>query len=61
MRDAFLLHAVLQVTDGAGNRLDFSKGRYLELDQGIIAAPPAVHGALVSALKQINNAVVESN
>jgi hypothetical protein len=49
----------LQVTDGAGNRLDFSRGRYLELkgyQQGIIAAPPAVHAALVAALRGINEA-----
>jgi hypothetical protein len=49
----------LQITDGAGNRLDFSKGRYLELkghQQSIIAAPPTVHAALVAALREVNEA-----
>jgi hypothetical protein len=48
-----------QVTDGQGNPLDFSKGRYLELkgyQQCIIAAPPAVHAALVASLRSINEA-----
>jgi hypothetical protein len=31
-----------KVTDAAGTRLDFSKGRWLDLDRGIVAAPPQV-------------------
>lgn len=39
-----------KVTDAGGRRLDFSKGRYLALDRGIIAAPPGVHAALLKAI-----------
>lgn len=42
-----------QVTDAGGRRLDFSKGRFLELDRGIIAAPPALHSALLQAAAKV--------
>lgn len=43
-----------KVTDAMGDRLDFSKGRYLDtMRMGIIAAPPAVHGALVRAVAAV--------
>ncbi|KAF5832071.1 hypothetical protein DUNSADRAFT_12183 [Dunaliella salina] len=45
-----------RVTDASGQRLDFSKGRYLELDRGIIAAPPTVHAALLSAVTAVQKA-----
>lgn len=44
-----------KVTDGAGRRLDFSKGRYLELDKGILAAPAQMHDALVQAIHKLAN------
>ncbi|PNH10279.1 3'(2'),5'-bisphosphate nucleotidase [Tetrabaena socialis] len=42
-----------KVTDAAGTRLDFSAGRYLALDRGIIAAPPRLHAALVAAVAKV--------
>ncbi|EFJ43494.1 hypothetical protein VOLCADRAFT_65837 [Volvox carteri f. nagariensis] len=42
------------VTDAAGVRLDFSRGRFLHpLDRGIIAAPPALHEQLVKAATKV--------
>jgi len=41
------------VTDGAGNRLDFSRGRWLDLEKGIIAGPPLVHEALLKAVIEL--------
>jgi hypothetical protein len=43
----------LQVTDAAGERLNFARGRWLDLDGGIIAAPPAVHAAVLAAVKAV--------
>ncbi|KAG1654946.1 hypothetical protein FOA52_003267 [Chlamydomonas sp. UWO 241] len=43
-----------KVTDAHGDRLDFSKGRYLDtMRLGIIAGPPAVHTALVAAVAAV--------
>ncbi|KXZ44070.1 hypothetical protein GPECTOR_74g684 [Gonium pectorale] len=42
-----------RVTDAGGVRLDFSRGRYLQLDRGIIAAPPALHDQLVAAAAKV--------
>jgi hypothetical protein len=44
----------LQVTDAGGNRLDFSRGRWLDLDRGIIAAPPHVHAKLLEAVAAVS-------
>lgn len=41
------------MTDAAGTRLDFSAGRYLALDRGIIAAPPTLHKQLVAAAGKV--------
>lgn len=38
------------VTDVAGNRLDFSHGRGLERNKGVICAPPRLHGLLIGAI-----------
>ena len=37
----------------AGAPLDFGKGRWLDLDRGIVSATPAVHKALLQAIKEI--------
>ena len=37
----------------AGKALDFSKGRWLDLDRGIITATPAVHTALLKAIETV--------
>ena len=42
-----------KVTDGTGKRLDFSKGRFLDLTNGLISAPPTVHAALVEAIAKV--------
>ena len=39
------------VTDAGGTPLDFSKGRYLELDRGIVAASAALHEKLMQAIQ----------
>lgn len=40
------------VSDAGGAPLDFSRGRWLDLDRGIVTAPPALHAALLAALKE---------
>ncbi|GLI69961.1 hypothetical protein VaNZ11_014706 [Volvox africanus] len=42
-----------RVTDAGGARLDFSRGRFLQLDRGIIAAPPALHQQLLRAAAKV--------
>eukprot|EP00195_Chlamydomonas_chlamydogama_P016354 CAMPEP_0202900884 /NCGR_PEP_ID=MMETSP1392-20130828/12088_1 /ASSEMBLY_ACC=CAM_ASM_000868 /TAXON_ID=225041 /ORGANISM="Chlamydomonas chlamydogama, Strain SAG 11-48b" /LENGTH=363 /DNA_ID=CAMNT_0049587341 /DNA_START=170 /DNA_END=1261 /DNA_ORIENTATION=- len=43
-----------KVTDALGDPLDFSKGRYLDtMKKGIIAAPAALHGQLVKAVRAV--------
>jgi hypothetical protein len=37
------------VTDICGNALDFSHGRGLEKNKGIVCAPPRVHGLIIRA------------
>lgn len=41
-----------QVTDASGAELDFSRGRWLDLDRGIIAAPPKLHAKLLEAARE---------
>lgn len=41
------------VTDAVGEPLDFSLGRGLEKNRGILAAPPRVHGLLLGAIKEL--------
>ena len=38
----------------AGVPLDFGKGRWLDLDRGIVTATPAVHAALLKAILDVN-------
>lgn len=37
-----------------GTDLDFSKGRWLDFDRGIITSTPTVHAALLKAVKEID-------
>lgn len=39
------------VTDIAGRALDFSQGRGLEKNRGIVCAPPRVHGLVIGAIE----------
>lgn len=36
----------------AGAELDFGKSRWLDVDRGIVSAPPKVHAAVIEAIKQ---------
>ncbi len=38
----------------AGAPLDFGKGRWLDLDMGIVSATPAVHAALLEAIQEVS-------
>lgn len=40
------------VTDAAGNPLDFSKGRYLDLDTGIIVTNQKLMPSLLKAVRE---------
>ena len=47
-----VLEAGGAVTDAAGAALDFGKGRWLDLDRGIVtAASKEIHRELIEALK----------
>lgn len=41
------------VTDIRGDQLDFSHGRGLEKNRGIVCAPPRVHGRLLAAIGEL--------
>jgi 3'(2'), 5'-bisphosphate nucleotidase len=41
------------VTDIFGRDLDFSHGRGLEKNRGIVCAPPRVHGLLIGAIREL--------
>jgi 3'(2'), 5'-bisphosphate nucleotidase len=41
------------VTDIFGHNLDFSHGRGLEKNKGIVCAPPRVHGIMLRAIKEL--------
>jgi 3'(2'), 5'-bisphosphate nucleotidase len=41
------------VTDILGNALDFSQGRGLEKNRGIVCAPPRVHGLMLRAIEAL--------
>lgn len=39
----------------AGAPLDFGKGRWLDLNRGIVSATPAVHNALLKAIQEVDS------
>lgn len=41
------------VTDIFGHELDFSHGRGLEKNKGVVCAPPRVHGLLIGAIRDL--------
>lgn len=45
-----------QVTDVHGKRLDFSIGRTLANNKGVVAAPSAVHGKVLEAVQEVLSA-----
>ena len=42
------------VSDCDGAPLDFSRGRFLDVEGGIVAAPPALHGAALDAADAVD-------
>lgn len=51
--DLLVREAGGQVTDIYGHRLDFSKGRILADNTGVVAAPQAVQGQVIGAVKHV--------
>lgn len=51
--DLIVREAGGQVTDTLGRRLDFSKGRTLAENKGVVAAPKAVHGKVLSVVEEV--------
>lgn len=51
--DLIVREAGGQVTDTLGRRLDFSKGRTLAENKGVVAAPSAVHGIVLEVVKDV--------
>lgn len=51
--DLIVREAGGQVTDVEGNRLDFSHGRTLKANKGVIAAPKEVHEHVIGAVKEV--------
>lgn len=51
--DLIVREAGGQVTDTLGRRLDFSKGRTLAENKGVVAAPAAIHEHVLSAVKEV--------
>lgn len=54
--DLIVREAGGQVTDIHGKRLDFSVGRTLANNKGVVAAPAAVHGKVLEAVQEVLNA-----
>lgn len=42
------------ISDASGAPLDFSKGRWLDLDRGIVASKPSLHAAVIKALMNMS-------
>jgi 3'(2'), 5'-bisphosphate nucleotidase len=54
--DLIVREAGGQVTDTLGRRLDFSKGRTLAENKGVVAAPAAVHASVLEVVKEVLSA-----
>lgn len=54
--DLIVREAGGQVTDVHGKRLDFSVGRTLANNKGVVAAPLAVHGKVLEAVQEVLSA-----
>jgi 3'(2'), 5'-bisphosphate nucleotidase len=51
--DLIVREAGGQVTDTLGRRLDFSKGRTLAENKGVVAAPATVHASVLEVVKEV--------
>ncbi|KAF7551205.1 hypothetical protein G7046_g7772 [Stylonectria norvegica] len=54
--DLIVREAGGQVTDIHGKRLDFTVGRTLANNKGVVAAPVAVHGKVLEAVQEVLSA-----
>ncbi|KAG9241157.1 3',5'-bisphosphate nucleotidase-like protein [Calycina marina] len=54
--DLIVREAGGEVTDSLGRRLDFSKGRILAENKGVVAAPAAIHSHVLSVVKEVMEA-----
>ncbi|CAM1506442.1 Fc.00g060830.m01.CDS01 [Cosmosporella sp. VM-42] len=54
--DLIVREAGGQVTDIHGKRLDFTVGRTLANNKGVVAAPASVHGKVLAAVQEVLNA-----
>ncbi len=51
--DLIVREAGGEVTDSLGRRLDFSKGRTLAENKGVVAAPVAIHAEVLKVVKEV--------
>jgi 3'(2'), 5'-bisphosphate nucleotidase len=51
--DLIVREAGGQVTDSLGKRLDFSIGRTLSANKGVVAAPAAIHASVLEVVKEV--------
>ena len=51
--DLIVREAGGEVTDAGGGALDFGQGRTLKRNKGVVAAPKAVHGRVLGAVKEV--------
>lgn len=51
--DLIVREAGGRVTDSTGKRLDFSKGRTLAENKGVVAAPSAIHGQVLEVVMEV--------
>ncbi|GAM89804.1 hypothetical protein ANO11243_078430 [Dothideomycetidae sp. 11243] len=51
--DLIVREAGGEVTDAEGKRLDFSRGRTLAENKGVVAAPKQVHGKVLEAVRSV--------
>jgi 3'(2'), 5'-bisphosphate nucleotidase len=51
--DLIVREAGGQVTDTVGKRLDFSRGRTLAENKGVVAAPVEIHGQVLKAVQEV--------
>ena len=51
--DLIVREAGGEVTDSRGNRLDFSIGRTLSANKGVVAAPKDVHASVLDVVKEV--------
>lgn len=51
--DVIVREAGGEVTDAEGRRLDFSRGRTLTGNKGVVAAPRGVHGVVLEAVRSV--------